>query len=75
MTLDGVTSFSRIKMYEMPVLQSKLLAGFLYVMAENWKNLKVLTAFFTVFFCFVFFCFFFSFFFFFYVCVCVLKSK
>ena len=35
----------------MSVLQSKLLAGFLYVMAENWKNLKVLTAFFIVFFC------------------------
>ena len=44
----------------MHVLQSKLLEGFLYVMAENWKNLKVLTAFFIVFF-----------FFFFFVCVCV----
>ena len=33
-----------------PVLQSKLLAGFFNVMAENWKNLKVLTAFFIVYF-------------------------
>ena len=53
MTLDGVTSFSRIKTYEIHVnaciTKSKLLAGFLYVMAENWKNLKVLTAFFIVF--------------------------
>ena len=48
MTLDGVTSFSRTKMYEIHVnacIQSKLLAGFLYVMAENCKNLTVLTAF------------------------------
>ena len=38
-----------MKYIKTPVLQSKLLAGFLYVMAENWKNLKVLTAFFIVF--------------------------
>ena len=66
MTLDGVTSFSRIKyvrnickcmrLHVFPtfitrkndVTQSKLLAGFLYVMAVNCKNLKVLIAFFIV---------------------------
>ena len=37
-----------------PVLQSKLLAGFVYVIAENWKNLKVLNAFFMFFFFFFF---------------------
>ena len=45
MTLDGVTSFSRIKNLQMPLLQSKWLAGFLHVMAENWKNLKDAIAF------------------------------
>ena len=57
MTLDGVTSFSRIKNVQNTCkrmyynLQSKLFVGFLYVMAENWKNLNVLTAFFIVFLC------------------------
>ena len=36
------------KIHVTPVLQSKLLARFLYVMAENWKDLKVLTAFFII---------------------------
>ena len=47
MTLDGVTSFSRIKTYEIHANASitKLLAGFLHVMAENWINLKDTTAF------------------------------
>ena len=53
MTLDGVTLFSRIKIlktYEIHVNACQnCLAGFLYVMAENWKNLKVLNAFFIVF--------------------------
>ena len=42
--LDGVTSFflrQQHKKCMLPtVLQSKLLAGFLYGMAESWKNLK-----------------------------------
>ena len=38
------------------VLQSKLLAGFLYVKAENWKKLQVLTVFSSFFFFFFFVC-------------------
>ena len=43
-TLDGVTSFflsqQRKKCMSTSALHSKLLAGFLYSMAESWKNLK-----------------------------------
>ena len=56
MTLDGVMSFSRFKNMQntcKSCITVKIVAGFLYVMAENWKNLKVLTAFFIVFFFFV----------------------
>ena len=49
MTLDGVTSFSRIKTYKTLVNVSvivKVLGGIAFhVMAENWKHLKDTLAF------------------------------
>ena len=52
MTLDGVTLFSRIKneIHVKACITVKIVGGIFYVMAENWKNLKVRTAFFIVFF-------------------------
>ena len=45
MTLDGVTSFSRIKTYEIHINASITDQNFggisFYVMAENWQHLKV----------------------------------
>ena len=60
MTLDGVTSFSRNKNVRNTCKRlyysQNCWRDFFYVMAENWKNLKVLTAFFIVFFFFFFLC-------------------
>ena len=54
MTLDGVMLFSRIKNVRSTCkkcITVRIVGGDFYVMAENWKNLKVLIAFFIGFLC------------------------